>query len=156
MSSTLKAPVLFALVSLPALVLAQSASYGTAPEAKAMVQHVIAELKTDPSGAIAKFNKPDGPFRDRDLYVFCFDAKSGIFSAQINPALLGTDNRQLKEKDGTPLGQRVYDAVQPLKDGEIITMTYHYPRPGTTTPLLKEVYVTRVGNTACGVGYYKQ
>lgn len=38
--------------------------------------------------------------------VFCFNAKTGIFSAQVNPALIGTDNRLLKEKDGSPLRQR--------------------------------------------------
>jgi hypothetical protein len=100
----------------------------------------------------AKFNKPDGGFRDRDLYVFCFNTRTGIFSAQIHPELIGTDNRLLKEKDGSPLGQKVYDAVQPLKDGQIITVSYNYPRPNTTTPLPKVAYVARVGNTACGVG----
>ena len=28
-----------------------------------------------------------------------------------NPALMGTDVRALKEKDGSPLGQKVYDAA---------------------------------------------
>src|SRR2546421_6949513 len=27
-----------------------------------------------------------------DLYVFCFNTKTGTFSAQVNPALIGTDN----------------------------------------------------------------
>jgi hypothetical protein len=135
--------------------LAQKAQFGTAAEAKAMEVRVIAELKAHESDAIAKFNKPDGGFRDRDLYVFCFNAKTGIFSAQINPALIGTDNRLLKEKNGSPLGQKVYDAVQPLKDGQITTVRYNYPRPNTTNPVPKVAYVSRVGNTACGVGYYK-
>jgi hypothetical protein len=135
--------------------LAQPAQFGTAAEAKAMEVRVIAELKANESAAIAKFNKPDGGFRDRDLYVFCFNTKTGIFSAQIHPELLGTDNRLLKEKDGSPLGQKVYDAVQPLKDGQIVTVGYNYPRPNTTNPLPKVAYVARVGNTACGVGYWK-
>jgi cytochrome c len=127
----------------------------TAAQAKAMEQRVIAELKVNESAAIAKFNKADGGFRDRDLYVFCFNATTGIFTAQINPALMGTDNRLLKEKDGSPLGQKVYDAAQKLKDGQITTVSYNYPRPNTTDPVPKVAYVSRVGNTACGVGYYK-
>lgn len=151
---TIAAAMLVAL-GLSAVALAQKAQFGTAAEAKAMEERVIAELKANESAAIAKFNKADGGFRDRDLYVFCFNATTGIFSAQINPVLLGTDNRLLKEKDGTPLGQKVYDAVQPLKDGQITTVSYNYPRPNTTNPVAKVAYVSRVGNTACGVGYYK-
>ena len=57
--------------------------------------------------------------------------------------------------EGSPLGQKVYDAVQGLKDGQITSVSYNYPRPNTTNPVPKESYLTRVGNTACGVGYYK-
>jgi cytochrome c len=142
-------------VAVCASALAQKAQFGTAAQAKAMEERVIAALKANESAAITRFNKADGGFRDRDLYVFCFNTTTGIFSAQINPALIGTDNRLLKEKDGSPLGQKVYDAVQPLKDGQITTVSYNYPRPNTTNPVPKVAYVTRVGNTACGVGYYK-
>jgi len=156
MSRTSKLTVAaLAAIGLTTLALAQKAEFGTAAEAKAMEQRVIKELKANESAAIAKFNKADGGFRDRDLYVFCFNATTGIFTAQINPALLGTDNRLLKEKDGSPLGQKVYDAVQKLKDGQITTVSYNYPRPGTTNPVPKIAYVARVADTACGVGYYK-
>jgi cytochrome c len=135
--------------------LAQQAQFGTAAEAEAMEKRVIVELKSNESAAIAKFNKLDGGFRDRDLYVFCFNTTTGIFTAQVNPALIGTDNRLLKEKDGSPLGQKLYDAAQQLKDGQITTVSYNYPRPKTTNPVPKVAYVSRVGNTACAVGYYK-
>jgi hypothetical protein len=156
MPRTLKlAAAALAAAALTTLALAQKAEFGTSAEAKAMEKRVIKELKASESAAIAKFNKADGGFRDRDLYVFCFNATTGIFTAQVNSALLGTDNRLLKEKDGSPLGQKVYDAVQPLKDGQIVSVSYNYPRPGTTTPVPKVAYVSRVANTACGVGYYK-
>lgn len=144
-----------AVVGLCTAAFAQQAQFGTKAEAKAMEKRVIAELKANESAAIAKFNKPDGGFRDRDLYVYCFNTMTGIFTAQINPALMGTDNRLLKEKDGSPLGQKVYDAAQKLKDGQITTVSYNYPRPNTDNPVAKVAYLSRVGNTACGVGYYK-
>jgi hypothetical protein len=59
----------------------QKAQFGTAAEAKAMEERVIAALKANESAAIARFNKADGGFRDRDLYVFCFNTMTGIFSA---------------------------------------------------------------------------
>ena len=33
------------------------------------------------TGALAKFNKGEGGFKDRDLYVFCFDVNNSKFTA---------------------------------------------------------------------------
>jgi signal transduction histidine kinase len=77
---------------------------------------------------------------------------TGKFNAHVNSALMGTDARALKEKDGSPLGQKVYDAA---KEGTISTVNYNFPKPGGTDPVAKEAYVTRVGNEGLGVGYYK-
>jgi hypothetical protein len=125
---------------------------GTAAEAKAMLEKAVAELKSNEAAALAKFNKADGGFRDRDLYVYCFEKATGKFTAHVNSALMGTDVRALKEKDGAPLGQKVFDAA---KDGTISTISYNFPKPGGTDPVAKEAFVTQVGNQGCGVGYYK-
>jgi signal transduction histidine kinase len=84
--------------------------------------------------------------------VYCFEKATGKFTAHVNPALMGTDVRALKEKDGAPLGQKVFDAA---KEGTITTISYNFPKPGATEPSPKEAYVTAVGNQGCGVGYYK-
>jgi hypothetical protein len=75
--------------------------------------------------------------------VFSF----ATLSAHVNPA-----PGDIKEKDGSPLGEKVCDA---MKEGTISTVSYNFPKPGTTEPVPKESYVTRVGNQGCGVGYYK-
>jgi hypothetical protein len=88
--------------------------------------------------------KADGGLRDRDLYVFCYDMKTGKFTAHVNQALLGTAVKALKEKDGSPLGEKVFNAT---KSGTISTVSYNFPpKPGTTEPVPKESYVTQVGN----------
>src|SRR5947209_19338987 len=99
---------------------------GTAAEAKAMLQKAITELNANQAAALAKFNKADGGFRDRDLYVFCWDTSSGKFTAHVNAALMGTDIRALKEPSGSPLGQKIFDDV---KEGQITTVDYQFPRP---------------------------
>jgi hypothetical protein len=149
-----KAVILSVLVSvsLLAFVSAAAAADATAAEAKAMLEKAITELKANESAALAKFNKPDGGFRDRDLYVFCANTADGKFTAHANQALLGTDIKALKEKDGSPLGEKVYAA---MKEGAINTVDYNFPRPGTTEPVAKQSFVTKVGNQGCGVGYYK-
>jgi hypothetical protein len=134
---------------------ALAAEFGTAEEAKAMLSRAIVEVKADKTAAIAKFNKPDGGFRDRDLYVFCFDVATGIRLAHATTDLIGKDLRLTKQKDGSPLGERVFDAANTVKEGEFASVSYSFPRPGTTDPVAKESFVTRVGGIACGVGYYK-
>ena len=91
----------FALLIGAAFAVAQQ--FGTAAEAKAMLDKAVAALKANEADALAKFNSPTGGFRDRDLYVFCFDMTTGKFNAHVNPALMGTDARALKV-NGQPVG----------------------------------------------------
>lgn len=140
-----------ALVALSVFASAQG-QFGNAAEAKAMLEKAVAELKSNEGAALAKFNKGEGGFKDRDLYVFCYDMASAKFTAHVNQSLLGTDIKALKEKDGSALGEKVFNATKP---GTISTVSYNFPKPGTTEPVAKESYVTQVGNQGCGVGYYK-
>src|SRR5258705_14008990 len=127
--------------------------FGTAVEAKAMLEKAVAELKANEATALTKFSKGEGGFKDRDLYVFCYDMTSAKFTAHgANQALIGTDIKALKEKDGSPLGEKVFNAA---KADTVTAVAYNFPKPGTTDPVPKESFVTRVGNQGCGVGYYK-
>ena len=126
--------------------------FGTAVEARAMLDRAVAELKSNEAAALAKFNdKENKQFRDRDLYVFCFNVSDGKFTVHPNPTIMGTDVRALKVKDD-PLGQRLFDQV---KEGTVTTVDYNFPKPGTTEPVPKESYIIRIGGEGCGVGYYK-
>jgi cytochrome c len=126
-------------------------SFGTAAEAKAMLEKGMAALKADKAAALAAFPKTDGGFRDRDLYVFCYNTSDGKFTAHPNPALMGTDVRALKAGDDV-FGVRIFEAAKP---DAVATVNYNFPKPGTTEPVPKESYVTVVGDQGCGVGYYK-
>jgi hypothetical protein len=127
---------------------------GTGPEAQAMLEKGIAALKANEADALAKFVKKDGGFVDRDLYVFCFNVADGKFTAHINPKLMGTDIRALKEPDGAPLGQKIFDTIK-ANGPKVSTVDYKFPRPGTTEAVPKQSFVVQVGNQGCGVGYYK-
>jgi hypothetical protein len=128
------------------------AQFGTAAEAKAMLEKAIAALKANPAKAIEDFNNPAGGFRDRDLYVFCAGS-DGKFTAHVNPALKGTDIKALVDKSGKRLGEEI---VKTAAEGKIAEVEYMFPRPGQTEPVQKVSYVTKVGDQVCGVGYYKQ
>ena len=129
--------------------------FGTADEAKAMLDRAISALKTNEASALSQFNDPSNKqFRDHDLYVFCYNMSDGKITAYESPALLNVDLRSLSLKDD-PIGQRTYDAVQNVPDGSVVTVDYKLPKPGTTVPVPKQTIVARVGEQSCGVTYFK-
>lgn len=127
-------------------------SRATAAEARAMLERAVLALRADPAGAIARFNRADGGFRDRDLYVVCFDTGTGRVKSHVDPRQIGIDIRGVKQADGQPFGQRIFNAARP---GTIATVDYLFPAPGGSIAGAKQSFVTRVGNDGCLVGYYK-
>jgi hypothetical protein len=131
---------------------------GTAGEAKAMLEKAVAAVKADKTKALDTFNKGEGGFLDRDLYVFCSNVSDGKLLADGNPnakQLIGTDDRTLKDSTGNPFGQELFTAGQ-KPEGQVSEISYLFPKPGPDkTPVQKVSFVTRVGDVYCGVGYYK-
>jgi len=147
---------LTAAIALAGAALAQS-QYGTAAEAKAMLEKAVAAVKADKTKALDMFNKGEGGFRDRDLYPFCFNISDGEIVAVGNPntkGLLGLDRGTLKGAT-KGLGLDVYTAAQ-KPEGEITEVRYLSLKPGDDATFAPKVsFVTRVGDLGCGVGYYK-
>jgi Single Cache domain 2 len=133
------------------------AQFGTAAEAKAMLEKAVAAVKADKAKALDMFNKGEGGFLDRDLYPFCGNVGDGKILAVANPNAkqnIGKDVRELKDATGKGYGQEIFAAGQ--KESQITEVSYEFPRPGDPKPVPKVSYVTRVGDIYCGVGYYKQ
>ena len=128
-----------------------AAQYGTAQEAKAMLKKAVVAVRDDKAKALDTFNKGEGGFRERDLYVFCANASDGALTA--HPTMKGEHLQDIKGKKGFPLGQEM---MQKATEGTIKTVSYWWPRPGTDTPLEKTSFYTKVGDQICGVGYYKE
>jgi hypothetical protein len=128
-----------------------AADFGTAAEAKAMLEKAVAAVKADKAKALAMFTKGEGGFKDRDLYPFC-GGPDGNFTA--HPSLVGKSLKDLKDKAKTPkaLGEEMYKVAQA---GKISEVSYMWPRPGTTDPVQKVSLFTKVGDQICAVGYYK-
>ena len=124
-------------------------NFGSADEAKAMLERAVAAIKANKADALAKFTKGEGGFKDRDLYPFC-GGPDGNFTA--HPTLVGKSLKDLKDKAGKPLGLDIYATA---KEGKIGEVSYMWPRPGTTDPVAKVSFVTKVDDQVCAVGYYK-
>ena len=136
------------LTGVVTLVVAQ-AQYGTAAEAKAMLEKAAAAVKADKAKALGMFAKGEGGFKDRDLYPFC-GGPDGNFTA--HPSLTGKSLKDLKDKAGKPLGAEMYKVAT---EGKVSEVSYMWPRPGGTDPVQKVSFVTKVGDQVCAVGYYK-
>jgi Single Cache domain 2 len=136
----------------------QPSQYGTADQARTMLLKAVAVVKADKAKALDMFNKGEGGFLDRDLYVFCDNVGDGKVVAIGNPNaknILGTDARNLKDPTGKQFGLDLYAAGQ-KPEGQITEVSYLFVRPGPDTkPVPKVSLVTRVGDVYCGVGYYK-
>ena len=88
MSRNLAVVVGFAVIQvLSTASLVAAAEFGTADEAKAMLERAVAAVKEDKAKALDMFNKGEGGFKDRDLYVFCANTLDGILTA--HPYLKG-------------------------------------------------------------------
>ena len=126
--------------------------FGTAEEAKAMLERAVAAVKEDKVKALDMFNKLEGGFKDRDLYVWCANASDGIITAQ--PYMnRGKQLRDIEGKRGAPFGATM---MENATEGTIKETTYWWPRPGTDKPLEKIALYTKVGDQICSVGYYKE
>lgn len=123
--------------------------YGTPEEAKAMLEKAVAAVQEDKAKALEMFTKGEGGFKDRDLYPYC-GGPDGNFTA--HPTLVGKSLKELQDKAGKPLGEEVYATA---KEGEVGEVSYMWPRPGETEPVQKVVYVTKVDDQVCAVGYYQ-
>jgi hypothetical protein len=112
-----------------------AAEFGTAEEAKAMLERAVAAVSEDKAKALDMFNKGEGGSKDRDLYVFCANASDGTLTA--HPTMKGEPLQDIKGKKGYPVGKEI---VQQATEGTIKEVTYWWPRPGTDKPLEKTSY----------------
>jgi len=139
-----------AALILSTAVLVQAAQYGTAEEARAMLDKAVAAVKADKTKALDVFNKGGGGFKDRDLYVFCANASDGIITA--HPTHKGAQLKDLKDVKGFAFGEEI---MRTAAEGAVNEVTYLWPRPDSDIPIQKVMFVTKVGDQICGVGYYK-
>jgi hypothetical protein len=147
-----------AVITLTSAAFAQQTG-GTADEAKAMLLKAIAAVKADKAKALDMFDKGEGGFRDRDLYVFCMNASDGTIVANGDPNLkeaLGIDIRTAQNSTGKAFGAEIYAAMH-KPEGQITEVSYMMPKPGADdTPVAKVSLVARADDDlGCGVGYYK-
>ena len=57
--------------------------------------------------------------------------------------MLGTDVRELM-LDKDPIGQRAYDAIAKVGEGDVVSIDFSFPKPGSKQPATKQSLETRI------------
>jgi hypothetical protein len=70
-----------------------------------MLERAVAAVKEDKAKALDMFNKGEGGFKDRDVYVFCANVSVGILTA--HPYLKGEHLQDIKERKAIHSGKRL-------------------------------------------------
>ena len=117
-----------------------------------MLERAVAAVTEDEAKALDMFNKGEGGFNDRDLYVFCANASDGIVTAHPYGER-GKNMNDIVGVNGVRLGETM---MQNATEGTIKETTYVWPRHPTGEVREKTVFYTKAGDQICGVGYYKE
>jgi len=123
---------------------------GAANKARWMLKRVAAAVQADEPRALGEFTRGTDGFRTKDTYVFCIGL-DGRMSAHPDPKLVGQDARAQRDPTGKAFAVEMLDVA---REDQVAEVSYFYPRPGSTVPVPKSSFVTRIKNQVCGVGYY--
>lgn len=137
------AAIFFLLAAIPVA----AADPGDAEKAKEMLARVVIAVELNQSAAMKTFTAGTDGFKDGNIYPFCFRLSDGIV---ITGQTAGTDIRTFPG-----VGLQLFEAGQ-KPEGEMSEIRYlaRKPPPAEPNPVNKVSLVRRIGQVACGVGYY--
>jgi cytochrome c len=147
-----KLMVVAGVATLLACSYAYAGERGTPAEAKAMLQKALAHYKeAGRKQALADFTAKKAPFGDRDLYVMCVGSDHTIVANGAYPQYVGASTDLWKDADGKPVGKAIWEVATTKGEGEV---RYRWTNPATHKMETKVMFLSKVGEDACGVGAF--
>jgi cytochrome c len=139
---------MLAAVALPGF----AAERGTPAEAKALLEKAMAHYaEVGRTRALADFNKGKAPWKDRDLYVFCFDSSRIEVANGGFPQYVGVSADLLKDVNGQSVGKAGAEIARKNGSGSV---NYDWLNPVTHRTEHKTAFFHTAGDDVCGVGAY--
>ncbi|HET9578581.1 MAG TPA: cache domain-containing protein [Usitatibacter sp.] len=130
---------------------AATSEHATLEEAKALVHKARAYIqKNGQEKAFAEFNRRDGQFVDRDLYIYVYDKNLKNLAHGGNAKLIGKDLGDLRDPDGKFVNRGLLEAAQ--KGGGTYTFKFFNPASGKIET--KTGYAEMEGDVMVGSGVY--
>lgn len=112
----------------------------------------------DKDAALAEISKKDGKFVWKDSYVFAMNLKGKMLAHPMAPGLMKMKSL-LSTPDKNPKNPKMIfvDFVVVAGTKGEGWVEYMWPKPGSTTPVVKETYIYRVPGTQIlvGAGIYR-
>ena len=125
---------------------------GTAEEAKALVARAITLYREKGAEtAFAIMNRPDGGFRDHDLYIFVYGPDRTVVVQAADPTRIGLRGDFVRDVDGKYYGKESMDAATP----EGVWVDYRRANPANGQVERKSSWLVRVDGYVFGCGIYK-
>lgn len=125
----------------------------TVTECIEMAEKAAAMMLEDTEAALAEISKRDGKFVWKDSYVFAMNLEGKMLAHPFMPGLMRMDNLLL-----TP-DKNVEEPKMLFVEFVVVASTkgegwveYMWPKPGSTSPSVKETYIYRVPDTNMFVG----
>jgi cytochrome c len=128
------------------------ADQGSAEEAVAMVQKVIAHMKANgKEKTIAEINSMSDKFKDRDLYAVIYDM-NGVAVAHANKKMQGKNMFDLKDVDGKYFIRERLEMAKTKGKG---WQDYKFANPVTSKVEPKSMYIEKYEDLIIACGIYK-
>ncbi|MFO7576508.1 MAG: cache domain-containing protein [Pelovirga sp.] len=118
-----------------------------------MTQKAAAMILEDTDAALAEISRKDGQFVWKDSYVFVMNLEGKMLAHPFMPGLMKMGNL-LKTPDKNVNEPKLLFAEFVVLAGTKGEgwVEYMWPKPGSTTPVIKETYIYRVPETNLFVG----
>jgi cytochrome c len=130
---------------------ASAGERGTPAQAQALLDRAVALVQSEgEEKALAIFNDRQGPFVDRDLYVFCWGPEYKI-TAHVDVGMRGVDVATLKDPDGKQIGREMIEIAK--RGGG--SLEYRWVNPVSKQVEGKISFLKPAGGQICGVGAYR-
>jgi cytochrome c len=130
-----------------------AAPKATPAEAEALVKKAIAYIEANGrEKAFAEFDKPDGKFVDRELYLYVYDANGKCLAHGANPGMIGKNLLGIKDPDGKPFVKELLQVAMEKGHGWV---SFKFANPQTKQTQDKMGYVQKYQDIMIGSGVYK-
>lgn len=131
-----------------------SGEHGTPAEAAEMLKAAVEHYQqAGREQALKDFNDKKPPFGNRDLSVVCLGVDHKVTAMGAFPLLVGTSADSLKDPNGRPIGELVWEAATLEPQGSV---PFHWNNPLTGQEESKVLYYQKLDQDVCGVAANQQ
>jgi len=125
----------------------------TVAECLEMTKQAAEMILQDKDAALAEISKKDGRFVWKDSYVFAMNLKGKMLAHPMMPGLTKMKSLLSTPDKNTKKPKMLFvDFVKVAATKGEGWVEYMWPKPGSTTPVVKETYIYRVPGTSMFVG----